>query len=169
MRLFIALELPLSIQELLVTQMNDWKAQGVTGRFCSPQNLHITLAFLAEQSKTACAQIEAILQSLPLPKLTLSLERVGFFGNLCYGALKSEELHSYVFTLRQKLKEAGIIFDAKPFKAHITLIRKVKVPESLFLHLPSRSFEVKCCTLFSSQLTPDGPIYTPLCEIFPSQ
>ncbi len=168
MRLFIALELPLLIQETLVNQMNDWKDQGVTGRFCPSQNLHLTLAFLGEQSETACAQVETILKALPFPKMILSLQQVGFFKDLCYGAIESQALKDYVSTLRKELKTAGLVFDAKPFKAHITLIRKAIVPNQMQLMLPPLQFEPKCCTLFSSQLTLQGPIYTPLCEIFPA-
>lgn len=168
MRLFIALELPLFIQETLVDQMNDWKVKGVRGRFCSPQNLHLTLAFLGEQSKTACTQVETILKTLPFPKMILSFQQVGFFKDLCYVAIESQALQAYVATLRKALKEAGLVFDAKPFKAHITLIRKASVPNIMQLTLPTLQFEAKCCTLFSSQLTPQGSIYTPLCEIFPS-
>ena len=168
MRLFIALELPLFIQETLVDQMNNWKAKNVRGRFCSPQNLHLTLVFLGDQSKTACTQVETILKTLSFPKMILSLQQVGFFKDLCYASIESQALQAYVTALRKKLKEAGFVFDTKPFKAHITLIRKVSVPNPMQLTLRPMQFEAKCCTLFSSQLTPQGPIYTPLCEIFPS-
>ncbi len=162
MRLFIALELPFPIQEALLQQMNSWKEQGVKGRFCPRQNLHLTLAFLGEQSQEDCNKIEAIIKNVPFPIFELSLTQVGFFGALCYGKIECDPLKNYVLTLRQHLKEAGIAFDSKPFRPHITLIRQAQVPNKMHLSLSPMQFEAKCCTLFLSHLTSNGPIYTSL-------
>lgn len=166
MRLFIAIQLPTQVEQLLFDQMENWHTQGMPGRLCAKQNLHLTLAFLGEQAENKVALIEKVLQEIPLPRLIMKLGKVAFLRDLCYVSILCPALEEYVQALRLALKEKGIVFETKKFLPHITLLRKSDPKTKIDLFLPELSFQAKCCTLFSSTLTRTGPIYTPLYQKF---
>lgn len=166
MRLFIALQLPLEIEQLLFDSMKKWHQEGLSGKLCAKQNLHLTLAFLGEQPKDKAELIEKILQNIPLPTLEMEIGEVKFFKDLCYVSIICPALISYVQTLRQALKQEKILFDDKKFLPHITLLRKSDPKTKINLSLPLQSFQARCCALISSTLTQNGPIYTALYQKF---
>jgi 2'-5' RNA ligase len=125
MRLFIALPLPQSLKETLVQWQNEQKEKGAAGRMIDEDMMHITLAFLGESHQAK--KIEAILASIPFDPFDIELEGISHFKELYYAKIKeSPALEQYVQTLRLALKENGIVYDAKAFKPHITLIRKAR-------------------------------------------
>ncbi|MBQ7688415.1 MAG: RNA 2',3'-cyclic phosphodiesterase [Clostridia bacterium] len=131
MRLFIALPLPAKTLASLESAQMLLRRQGVRGRFAPPDNLHLTLAFLGETPDPAPA-IEATTR-VPLPQTTLHFDRLTLFGDVLVLLLKKNDaLEQYVRALRAALDEAGISYDRKAFRAHITLCRKTAFPTASF-------------------------------------
>lgn len=159
MRLFIAIPLPESIKTALVSLQKKFSQEGIQGRYIDPDQFHITLAFIGEnkQEKT----IRTCLEEHPFPKTELHLDHIGHFKDLIWIGLKKDQaLEAYVERLKQSLLDHGILVDPKPFKAHITLIRKASsMPAKKSLDL---SFPLDKVILYQSCFTKKGVVYTPL-------
>lgn len=159
MRLFIAIPLPKAIKTELGQLQKRFIQAGIRGRYIEPDQFHITLAFIgeSEQEKT----IRTCLEDHPFPKIELQLDSLGHFKDLVWVGLKKDSiLEDYVADLKQSLLAYGITVDQRPFKAHITLIRKAsKIPanESLDLFFPLDKI-----ILYQSCFTKKGVVYTPL-------
>ena len=68
--------------------------------------------------------------------------------------------------LRRALTERGIAFDTKPFRPHITLVRRAKLPRGT---LPTLDFpapaQAKRMTFYKSTLSAEGATYKPLYSV----
>ena len=126
MRLFIALPVTGAGKALQSTQ-TALQRSGVRGRFAPPENLHITLAFLGEADDPAA--VTGVLGRVPVPQTTLRFDRLTLFGDVLVALVKPDEaLETCVRQLRQALDEAGIRYDKKAFRPHVTLARKTALP-----------------------------------------
>lgn len=136
MRLFLAILLNDSVRHALKDVQKDLLARGAKGRFSRPENLHLTLAFLGELPHTALPAIKDCMEEavggIPSPTI-LSFETLGFFrrreGDLYYMSAASDPwLLQLQKQLIHALENAGISYDKKPFRPHLTLGRNVKFP-----------------------------------------
>ena len=169
MRTFIALELPDSFRfevEGLARQLSGI----VRGRFAKPEAYHVTLAFLGDASRRDVQLAEDALEAAcahatPVP---LGSDGLGAFGKardatLWLGLRPADSLASLAEKVRAELAARQVAFDEKPFKPHITLARRASIPGGA---LPALVFpapaEAVAVTLFKSELSPDGAVYTPL-------
>jgi 2'-5' RNA ligase len=172
MRLFIAVEVGSPLKEELVKIQEKIKMSSSSGRFPLPDSFHITLAFLGETDPRLLGQIaKAMEDTLKGGKMLLSLKDVSFKrsaeGSLAVAELEERpDLTSRQAGLKKELRRLGINFDSKPFFAHVTLARKVKVPDDFKLEVPPARMVASKAILFNSELTSNGPIYTPLSEVF---
>ena len=169
-RLFVSLELPASISELLV-RLNPHLA-GV--RWHAAEQIHLTLAFLgnvgAEAEEKLCAQLAAI----QFTRFFLPLNGIGAFpakGHPKIIWLGVGRGHPHLFQLHKRVTDAalaaGIEPDLRPWHPHLTLARCQDVAtQSIqpFLRantdfdagrVPFDSFALK-----SSRAAPAGSIYT---------
>lgn len=160
MRLFAAIRFNPRMLGALSLLMDTLKRSGVRGRYTSLNQLHLTLAFIGETDKDA--EVLAALQSVPVPEMTLELDKIGHFGQLIYVGLKeTPELMEYVKSLREALKRADIPYDAKPFRPHITLVRKGSdFPKKV--QVPRAAMDVAAVSLMKSEFTERGVKYTEL-------
>lgn len=172
MRAFIALELPAEFGDETVGLARQLSAV-VEGRFSPRENYHLTLAFLGEigeaESRDAIAALDEACADLgPAP---LRTEGLGHFGRphdatLWLGISLAPELEELAERIRSALTERGLGFDPKPFRPHITLARRCRLPKG---ELPALAFpapsQAERVTLFKSTLTSDGPIYKPLYSV----
>lgn len=125
MRLFIALDPGKKLRDQLSGIQEDLKNQGIRGSWSRMENLHMTLVFLGECTASQKQAAQAVLEKLPCPETILPCTGLGHFGSLWYLGFQADPaLEDYVRQLKACLQEAGVSFDAKPFKAHVTLIRK---------------------------------------------
>ena len=126
-RLFIAMPMEGNKGKYLQDALKKLKASGIEGRYQPAENLHMTLVFLGE---TPSGQVDAALealQSVPVPDTEFAVKGSGYFGDILYANIlirDEENFKKYVGRLRKALAERGLSFDSKPFKAHVTLIRK---------------------------------------------
>lgn len=169
MRAFIALKLPADFADDVAAMARRLSAS-LDGRFLDRSTYHLTLAFLgdiddAEASQAMDALDAACAGAAPAP---LAPDGLGKFGRpadatLWLGLAPDPALLSLAEHIREELTARDIPFDPKPFRPHITLGRRVRIPKK---PLPSLAFplptQARTVTLFKSTLSRDGAAYKPL-------
>ena len=169
MRLFIAAELPEAIAEALADTSAALRAS-VRGRYVAPDSLHVTLAFLGS---VPAARVDAAAAALERGcaghgPIEAELGELGSFGKrsaatLWQGFRDERALQTLAEDVRDELETAGFEFDRKPFRAHITLMRKANLSEGLVLPPATCAAGIiDTVTLFSSDLSGDRPRYEAL-------
>ena len=161
MRIFVALQPTPAFRDALASAQDQLRTAGVTGRYLTPANLHLTLAFIGMWP-------EDITEFLPLIQIPfpVTLSHLGIFPKakvLWAGVEPSQELNSLAGQVRQALTEAEIPFDRQDFNPHITLVRKPIIPENLILsdvHVPQAMMVVKDVCLYRSDHGEQGMEYT---------
>lgn len=136
MRVFVGLFLPTpsvrTLEAVLRTLRRDHPRGGCWNRV---ENLHVTLAFVREATPGEARRIAAALEGLEPARLSLGLTGIGRFGCgiLWAGLREKEALGSLASRVRALLDDLGVVYDAKPFRAHVTLTRDWRgpVPEDL--------------------------------------
>ena len=133
LRLFAALELADEWRtELVRIQQRQEQASPGYFRWVAPGLLHLTIVFMGSQPAAKLAEIEAALRRAGgrLPPFRLSLGRVGTFGPpraprvLWVEAVQPDgRLQQLRQAVEQELRAAGVGFDAKPLRPHVTLGR----------------------------------------------
>lgn len=140
-----------------------------------PRNLHLTLHFLGEVDEARWPGLrEALAPPLDQRAPTLALEGWGTFpprgpARVIWMGVAggTGALASAYAALGHRLKRAGIVTEARPFSAHLT-VGRVKVPSGLFwnrlctaVDAPrSGEWTVPACTLYQSHLSPAGSTYS---------
>ncbi|MBQ7540702.1 MAG: RNA 2',3'-cyclic phosphodiesterase [Clostridia bacterium] len=128
MRLFIALPFEAQILDSMTDVQSACRAAGVRGNFTKRENLHLTLAFLGEVRDPR--PVTAAIRRVPAPQITLSFSRQGLFRDILVAEfVRNAQLDAYVKSLRAALDDAGISYDRKPFRPHVTLIRRALIPD----------------------------------------
>ena len=136
--------------------------RGCVGRAVPARRYHVTLAFLGDLPAEQADRIPTM-TSVASPGFDLVFDRFGSFGRgprvLWIGPGECpKELATLVGQLRVELDDAGVGYDRRDFKPHVTLARKVtKLPE---LQPPQPVFwPVREFVLVESRSTADGPAY----------
>lgn len=171
MRAFIALELPPRFADE-VAGVARQLALTIDGRFMPRENHHLTLAFLGDVCEAEASAAVAVVEKAcaradgPVPLRCVGL---GSFGKptdatLWLGIDADPTLLDLVRRVRDGLDDAGIAYDAKPFKPHITLARRARLPRGT--SLPALPFPnadtANTVTLFKSTLSSEGASYKAL-------
>lgn len=172
MRAFIALELPDAFWRETVDLARQLSLH-VDGRFTKREGYHLTLAFLGDiddaekglamdAMDAACAGLEPI---------ALASNGLGKFGRasdatLWMGVKTNDHLEELARRIRAELDARSLTYDAKPFRAHITLARRARLPRT---ELPALAFPLDDVatnvTLFKSTLSHEGATYKELYTI----
>lgn len=169
MRTFIALELPEAFADE-VAAMARRLALSCEGRFVRRETYHVTLAFLGDINEAVSHDAVGALEEACVGRgaVPLRSEGLGTFGRphdatLWLGLAAAPELVGLASSVRECLAACGVAFEDKPFRPHVTLGRRVRLPRA---DLPSLAFplpdEAVRATLFKSILEPDGARYKPL-------
>jgi 2'-5' RNA ligase len=160
MRLFIAVNCDDEIKSRLLAIRDRIKAQSHKGNFPRPENLHLTLAFLGETPEDQIPAICAVMAKAGLPPFTVRLSRIGCFKHSgkelwWIGADESDPGLSPLLELRRRLtaglEAAGIVFDDRPFNAHITLGREIKHSAPVTLPNETAALPVNRISLMQSE------------------
>ena len=173
MRSFVALTLPVgaaALSESLARRVDF-------GRPTRPENLHITLAFLDDQSGPALSAIGEELSTIRLRAPLVKVREVGVFGGdrprILYADIDPEpRLIALRDAVRRAVRAAGIDLPHERYHPHITLARMTPTDAAAHARLarflerygpyktepePAIAFG-----LFGSHLHPDGVRYEPL-------
>lgn len=128
MRLFIALKFSKEIEDSLLSAQEELRSYGIKGTYTNCRNLHLTIAFIGEYNDPQKV-LDALSQISFRPFLLSLSGRAGSFGDLWWAGLdKCPELQKLVSEVRKSLSDNSIPFDRKPFRPHITLIRRAEIP-----------------------------------------
>ena len=163
MRLFIAIPLSNEMKRRAAEVQDMFRSHSVRGNYTPAENLHITLAFIGEYHDSD--EVLDALSRISFQPFSLTMDHIGCFGELWWtGFEKSNELEALAGKVRRALAEAGIPFDRKRFKAHVTILRK---PVYMGKRMGAVEFEparmrVEKISLMRSDRGRHGMIYTEL-------
>ena len=167
MRLFIAIRMDEEMKKALLGAQDALRSQGISGLYAPETNFHLTLAFIGEYPEPDAVQ--SVLQSVPLPPMTLRLDGYGSFGRAWWmGLTPNAALTAYADKLREAMKQAGIPFDPRPFVPHISLLfhpTGAASPDGLPLPQPHTGMAVSRVSLLRSDPGLNGMIYTELSNV----
>ena len=169
-RLFVAIDLPDSTRQLLAGL--DPHIRGV--RWTDPAQMHLTLGFFDGVPDDVQSALREKLSAIDFGGFFLPVRGVGTFS--AKGAPKIiwigvGKAHPHLFQIYKRVQEAalaaGLEPELRPWHPHITVARCRDVaPQSLrkFLkgnaHFDAGMIRVEAFHLYSSKLTPTGPIHT---------
>jgi 2'-5' RNA ligase len=132
------------------------------GRAMRPENVHLTLAFLGSTDPATLPAVEAAASRVAPRTCTLRIDEPGYWrhNQIVWAGAREvpAELAAFVADLRAALLEARIAFDAKPFVAHITLIRRAR-PGFRMPRVAPIEWAVREFVLVQSVTEPDGSRY----------
>jgi 2'-5' RNA ligase len=102
------------------------------GRATKAAALHMTLVFVGAVRMDALAGLGAAADTVRSTPFVLTLDRLGAWRGNGVGWLAPSNVPDTALELsrdlRAALRDHGIAFDAKEFKAHVTLVRKLLQP-----------------------------------------
>jgi 2'-5' RNA ligase len=169
-RLFVAIDLPESTRQLLAGI--DPHIRGV--RWVDPAQIHLTLSFFGDVPDDIDLALREKLSAIEFGAFFLPIVGVGMFS--AKGAPKIiwigvGKAHPHLFQIHKRIQEAalaaGLEPELKPWHPHITIARCRDVSaQSLRKFLQSNAefdagmIRVEDVHLYSSKLTPSGPIHT---------
>lgn len=178
-RAFVAILLNEEVRALIAEEIARLRPLGQSVRWVLPQNLHLTLKFLGEQTP---AELDLIQDALAeavegVAPFTLGFHGLGAFPGLARprvfwvgvvaGAQEAKRLHSRV---ERALAQRAVPPEERPFSPHLT-IGRAGVPGGLIglrQAITSEAQEgfgdlsVSAISLMKSDLSPDGARYTEL-------
>ncbi|QSA97139.1 RNA 2',3'-cyclic phosphodiesterase [Methylococcus sp. EFPC2] len=121
----------------------------IDGRWMPPETWHLTLAFLGSVEAERVAEARACGDAVRGEAGRLKLDRVEYWRRpdvLCLtSSLGSAALEGLAVSLADVLRRADFRLEKRPFKAHLTLARKLRrlpqeLPQSEPVSWPYRSF-----------------------------
>lgn len=161
MRLFVALRADETLKKAALQYMEELRRQGVSGSFTKPDNLHITLAFIGESAHFERAA--RALNNIQASPFMLESALPGRFGDILWlGFKKNGCLYALAQSVSCELTKAGFNLDKRPFKAHMTLARRVCLPEGSLFKMSPLQMRVEEVCLMKSERGEKGLVYTPL-------
>ena len=169
-RLFVAIELPESTKRLLV----DLDPQIHGARWLDAEQMHLTLAFFGVVPEDVDLKLRKKLTAIVFGAFFLPIVGVGTFPPkgppkiIWIGVGRG---HPHLFQLHKRVQEAalgaGLEPELRPFHPHVTLARCQRIsPQSVRKFLKANDdldggmIRVDSFHLYSSKLTPAGPIHT---------
>jgi 2'-5' RNA ligase len=174
-RLFLALEPPASFRRAVARRVAELRQSLPPAAWVRESNLHLTLLFLGEVGDAELPSVVRALEAAraPAPRESISIAGAGGFPEK--GAVRvvwlrlepAPALEAVADTYRAAAADAGLPFDAKPFRPHLTLARcrsgwpgalRPRLGELVPAAVPP--FRADSATLLSSVFGPGGSTYT---------
>ena len=131
MRAFFALSPDAEVRESLAALGRD-VARRCRGRAVSPENAHLTLAFIGDIDKSALPVLQRVGDGVPKSGFDVNFDSLGAWRasgvawiapSVLPPAL--QKLHA---ALAKALAEAGFTLETRPFRPHVTLARRCLQP-----------------------------------------
>lgn len=181
-RVFFAIDLSESMKARLADYIDSLKKISKTKqiRWSKPENLHITLQFLAdvksEHIDTMIHQVQKALAETAKP-FTIMLRSIHLYPDphrprvLVVDIAPQEVLANLSALIGKAIQEAGHEIETRPFRAHMT-IGRIKTAQINTLNFLADAppplvgqINVSEVVLFQSEAHPDGSKYIPLHRI----
>ena len=180
-RIFVAVESSEKVRSALSEVQDELESTGADLKLVSNEDIHMTLRFLGDISENRLDFVkDAIRKSCNVESFQADIKGMGIFPNPGYIRViwagvdsGTSELKSLRTDLDKNLSEIDISSDDKDFTPHYTIARvksgkakdKLRSIVEKYSDRMWGSVGVDNIKLMKSELTPEGPIYTPL-EIF---
>lgn len=171
MRLFVAIELPQEIKQLLGSIEKDIPKDTTRIALVKPENIHATLKFLGEVPENKVKDVQEALNTLSFKPFSLTTATIGVFPSVGYirvvwvGFEREEAIIALQKQVDERLENYGFPRE-KDFVPHLTICRvqyvkdKEKFAKAIkAIHVEKRTFPVNSFVLMQSTLTKDGPAY----------
>ena len=180
LRSFIAVEISPNVRARAAKLIQELSVTDAKVSWVQPQNLHLTLVFLGDiQMLEVPALCEAMNRAVAdLPPFDLEVRGAGAFPDatrprtIWLGVGQgTEEMVALHAALQDALIDLGYRPEGRRYRPHLTLGRVRQAPQNsapLIQLLEQRRdyladvMSVADITLFSSELTREGPVYDPL-------
>ena len=161
MRLFFALWPPAGTAHVLGQWAHEVMHES-GGKAIATANIHLTLAFLGEgdpaRAYNAAQRVNGRRHRLPIDAARyVKRNEMVWVGPAAIPA----ELAALAADLRQALTVGGFVLEDRPFAAHVTVVRKARMPKSI-PPLPRVEWPVDEFLLVRSRTSPKGSTYEPL-------
>lgn len=181
-RVFFAIDLPAPVKATLAAYLATLKKQSKSHaiRWSRPENLHITLQFLAEVPPAAIdGMVARVSEALAeaASEVCFNFGRLHVFPDpyrprvIVMDVLPQVGLAALSKRVGEGIQATGMAIEDRPFRAHLTLGR-IKQPQGMSLSflnevpLPSVGEQrVGEVVLFQSEPEPQGSKYTPLARL----
>ena len=149
------------------------------GKAVRPENMHLTLAFLDDQTEHVLRELHEALSDISLHSFEVRLSNLEVLGGRWPGAVAisadgGEVLTELFRKVSRVVRETGISLPRRRFRPHVTLNRINRDPDPVgraklqeFLGVATVEpvcFRADHFTLVESRLTPSGAIYEALGE-----
>jgi len=179
-RLFLAIDPPeAALREIADIQKRLQKSFAGNIRWVKPDGMHLTLKFFGDVFADAIGAIsaECLQEAAQEAPFTLSFRGLGTFPTVkrprvLYLGLEGDtaRLTDFQSRLENRLSETGFTGEDRPFTPHLTLarIKELREPEKIaketteIAKYATKQFTAREMTLFKSDLTPGGAVYTKL-------
>lgn len=131
------------------------------GRPVAVTNLHATLVFLGNVNEAQQSAMTEAAAQISVPPMTLTFNRLAYWKRPAVVCLITEQVDPAVLSLVEQLTSAalknGIAVDQRPYRPHLTLLRKAKaLPE---LEIKPIDWQADSFCLVESCSTPNGVEY----------
>ena len=181
MRLFIAIEIEKALKEKILKIQTRFKGSKANIKYVERKNMHFNLKFIGEADKLKIPDIRIALENAckPLKSFKICIYGVGAFPNKDYakvlwlGVKDGKILKEIAGCIERELEKIWFAKDGREFKPHLTLGR-VKSPRDkgeiskLIEDMKNEDMgemKVNEIILFSSELRPEGPVYTKIYSV----
>ena len=172
-RVFFALWPDARVRERLAAEARNLQRR-LGGRATRPDTLHLTLLFIGDVDDSRLAGLIRAAERVESPGFVMCLDHAHCWrhNHIAYRGIRHPpaQLTDLVRLLAEQVERVGVGFDAKPFKPHVTLVRKAdcdgfddsgnvetESPASDSVFWSARDF-----VLVKSSLRPDGARYEQL-------
>jgi len=150
MRLFVAINFSNEVKSVLLTAINELKAQALSGNFTDSSNLHLTLAFIGESDKVSA--IRGAIDRCACPSFDMAVSGAGHFGNLYWvGIENNPKLKALAEKLQNDLRNGGFDIEDRAFKPHITIARQVEANKPISMNVIRTAMTVSRISLMKSE------------------
>ena len=158
MRLFVAIRPSPAVRDVLLDAEAALRRQG-RGTFTRPENLHLTLAFLGEAESAAPAQA-ALEAACTGGAVSLTVGGLGHFDDIWWaGVRENARLEALARGVQDALRQAGYPVERRPWRPHITLVRRWRGPEPR-LTVPDTAMQAERVSLMRSEQVEGKLVYT---------
>ncbi len=181
-RAFIAFDMQEpAVQTRLAFAQKSLTQTGADLKAVELQNIHITLRFLGDISPAMVERVYEAMQQVKFKPFTIKLNGLGVFPSLNYPRVVwagitsgAEELKNIFNQLEPQIRALGFAADKNGFSPHLTIarVRSAKNKQQLAEYIAKKAHEdfgsihLDCLKLKQSQLSPKGPTYSTLKEVY---
>ena len=177
MRLFVAVDLPEEVREVLRGGLGSLKRDQSPARWVRPEGMHITLKFLGEQDPELVEGLDGAVAGplSSLPPVTVRLGGGGYFPNdrrprVAWVGGQAVGLEGWARAVEDAAANLGVAREPRAFSLHLTLARLerpwgVQAVQHFLVQVGKWQFPefvAREAVLFQSELQPSGAVYTPL-------